>query len=236
MGRVHSIETLGAVDGPGLRMVAFLQGCPLRCKFCHNPDTWDFSAGREMSAQELCDQAKRYRRFFGEKGGVTFSGGEPLAQARFVRECVAALHRSGIHCAVDTGGGVASPEALLLLDEADLILLDIKHSEAGGFRELTGGDPAALDRVLERLARTRKPVWVRQVILEGFTQSEEQVRAMMRKIAGINAVKIELLPYHTLGAHKWAALGLSYPLQGVKPPEEKAMEALRAVTRQRVRC
>jgi pyruvate formate lyase activating enzyme len=231
MGRVHSIETMGAVDGPGLRMVVFLQGCPLRCKFCHNPDTWDFAGGREVSAEEICDQAVRCRRFFGKEGGITFSGGEPLAQARFVRECVRLLHARGIHCAVDTGGGVAGEEALALLDEADLVLLDIKHSDPDAFRELTGGDPAALARVLAHLARTRKPVWVRQVILEGYTQSEEQVRAMLREIAGISAVKIELLPYHTLGAHKWEALGVPYPLEGVRPPDGAEMERLRALTR-----
>lgn len=228
-GRVHSIESMGALDGPGLRMVVFLQGCPLRCKFCHNPDTWDGSAGEIVTEQEIADRARKLKRFFGKNGGVTFSGGEPLMQAEFVRRCVDMLHEQNIHCALDTGGGIWNEAAEKLLDACDLILLDIKHSDTDRFRALTGGDPAALDAMLAHLQKTQKPVWIRQVIVDGWTQSVEQVEEMKRKTAGICKVKTELLPYHNLGVHKWKALGIPYALEGVQPPDSETMERLRSI-------
>ena len=229
-GRIHSIETMGALDGPGLRMVVFLQGCPLRCKFCHNPDTWNPAGGQETSPEEIVARALKLKRFFGKHGGVTFSGGEPLLQAQFVRACVNLLHGQGIHCALDTSGGLWNEDVRALLEESDLILLDVKHSEPDRFRDLTGGEPAALDAVLAHLETTRKPVWVRQVILPGWTAEEAQVRQMLRKTAGINRIKTELLPYHTLGVHKWQALGIPYALEGVQPPDADTMRRLRALT------
>ncbi len=230
MGRIHSIETMGALDGPGLRMVVFLQGCPLRCKFCHNPDTWNPGGGQEVASEAIVARAVKLKRFFGARGGVTFSGGEPLGQAKFVRACVGLLHEQGIHCALDTSGGLWNEEVQALLDACDLVLLDVKHSDPARFHDLTGGDPAALDAVLAHLALTRKPVWVRQVIVPGWTQDEAQVRQMLRKTAGINRIKTELLPYHTLGVHKWRALGIPYALEGAQPPSEDTLRALRALT------
>ncbi len=229
MGRIHSTETMGALDGPGLRMVVFLQGCPMRCRYCHNPDTWNADGGQEMTAEQLVQQALKYKRFYGKNGGVTFSGGEPLLQAGFVLECVKLLHEKGIHCALDTSGGIWNDEVRALLDACDLILLDIKHSDAQGFKALTGCSINALESVLAHLKKSLTPVWVRQVIVEGFTQSEEQVRAMLDKTAGINRVKTELLPYHTLGVHKWQALGIPYALQDVQPPAKEVMENLRSI-------
>ncbi len=228
-GFVHSIETMGALDGPGLRMIVFLQGCSLRCKFCHNPDTWKVGAGEEMTAEQICEAAKKYKRFFGKKGGVTFSGGEPLLQAQFVKVCIDRLHEQNIHCAVDYSGGIWNDEVRSALDACDLVLLDVKHTDAQAFRDLTGGDIATLRAALEHLERTQKPVWVRQVILEGYTQSEQQIRALLRQTAGIRREKIEYLPYHTLGAHKWAELGIPYPLQGVHPPSEEVIKRLRSI-------
>ena len=172
MGRVHSIETGSAVDGPGLRTVVFLQGCPLRCKFCHNPDTWDFPGGQERSAEEIAQTALRLKRFYGLKGGVTFSGGEPLAQAAFVRQCMALLHQNGVCSAVDTGGGVWNDEARAALDECDLVLLDIKHSDPDGFEALTGRKMDTLCSAIKHLKESGKPVWVRQVVVPGLTDSE----------------------------------------------------------------
>lgn len=228
MGRVHSIETMGAVDGPGLRMVVFLQGCPLRCRYCHNPDTWAAAGGEERSSEEIAAWAKRYKRFFGREGGVTFSGGEPLLQADFVLGCVEALHKEGVHCALDTGAGLWNERAQQLFDAVDLVILDVKHSDEADFHRLTGGKIETLEQALAHLRATQKPTWVRQVIVDGYTQSVEQVRALKEKIAGIHATKIELLPYHTLGVHKWEALGIPYALQGVQPPSPQTMEALRA--------
>lgn len=229
MGRIHSIETMGALDGPGLRMVVFLQGCPMRCKYCHNPDTWSATGGEPMSAQQLVQKALRYKRFFGKRGGVTFSGGEPLMQADFVSECTRLLHENGVSVALDTSGCIFDETVASLLDQVDLVLLDIKHSDKRQFADLTGVGMDALENVLAHLRQSRKPVWVRQVIVEGYTQSEAQVRALKCKIAGINAVKIELLPYHTLGVHKWAAMGLPYGLTGVQPPDGKTMNALQEI-------
>ena len=201
LGRIHSVETMGALDGPGLRMVIFLQGCPLRCRYCHNPDTWNPAGGQEMTVEDVVKRALKYKRFYGKNGGVTFSGGEPLMQAAFVLECVKRLKECGVHTALDTSGGIWNDEVKALLDATDLILLDIKHSNAEGFHALCGGNMETLDHVLNHLRHNRKPVWVRQVIVEGFTQSEQQVRAMVEKTAGINRIKTELLPYHTLGVH-----------------------------------
>ena len=182
-----------------------------------------------MTAEQLVQQALKYKRFYGKNGGVTFSGGEPLLQAEFVLECVKLLHEKGIHCALDTSGGIWNEKVRTLLDACDLILLDIKHSDAEGFRALTGSSINALESVLAHLEKSLTPVWVRQVIVEGFTQSEEQVRAMLDKTAGINRVKTELLPYHTLGVHKWQALGIPYALQDVQPPAKEVMENLRSI-------
>ena len=229
MGRVHSIETLGALDGPGLRMVVFLQGCPLRCRYCHNPDTWCAGGGQELSEADIAARAARYRRFFGKTGGVTFSGGEPLLQADFVLKCVRALHEEGIHCALDTGAGLWNEAAARLCDAADLVILDVKHSDPAGFRRLTGGDIGTLEQALAHLRAAQKPTWVRQVIVEGYTQDEGQVRALREKVRGLNLERLELLPYHTLGVHKWKALGLPYALEGVAPPDETVMARLRAL-------
>lgn len=229
MGRVHSIETGSAVDGPGLRTVVFLQGCPLRCKFCHNPDTWDFSGGQERSAEEIAQTALRLKRFYGLKGGVTFSGGEPLAQAAFVRQCMALLHQNGVCSAVDTGCGVWNDEARAALDECDLVLLDIKHSDPDGFEALTGRKMDTLCSAIKHLKESGKPVWVRQVVVPGLTDSDEQLQRVKERIKGLNVQKIELLPYHTLGVHKWRALGIPYELEGVKAPDESTMARLRAL-------
>ena len=229
MGRVHSIETGSAVDGPGLRTVVFLQGCPLRCKFCHNPDTWDFSGGQESSAEEIAQTALRLKRFYGLKGGVTFSGGEPLAQAAFVRQCMTLLHQNGVCSAVDTGGGVWNDEARAALDECDLVLLDIKHSDPDGFEALTGRKMDTLCSAIKHLKESGKLVWVRQVVVPGLTDSDEQLQRVKERIKGLNVQKIELLPYHTLGVHKWRALGIPYGLEGVKAPDESTMARLRAL-------
>ena len=228
-GRIHSLETMGALDGPGLRMVVFLQGCPQRCRYCHNPDTWKQDGGQEMTAEEVARQAMKYKRFFGKNGGVTFSGGEPLMQAGFVTECIKLLHEKGIHCAVDTSGGVWNDDVRALLDEADLMLMDIKHSDAQGFEALTGGRFETLEKCLAHLRSTNKPVWIRQVIVEGFTQDEAQVRAIRTLTEGVNVIKTELLPYHTLGVHKWEALGIPYALKNVQPPSRETMERLRSI-------
>ena len=208
--RVHSYESFGAVDGPGIRLVVFLQGCPLRCIFCHNPDTWSPEGGTETRLEEIVRRARRMRPYLGETGGVTFSGGEPLLQAEALLEAIRALHEAGFHVAIDTSGALDSPAALAVLDEADLILLDVKSADADRFREVTGLDQAATRHVFDHLRTTQKPVWIRQVVAHGLNNTEAEKEATRSFIAGLNVQRIDRLPYHELGIVKYESLGLPY--------------------------
>jgi len=231
-GRIHSIETLGGRDGPGLRAVVFLQGCPLRCRYCHNPDTWDPAGGRETSVAEVLDRVRRLRPYFGTAGGVTLSGGEPLLQAAFVAELLQACHAEGIGTALDTGGGVPWSEAVRrALDAAGLVLLDVKATEPDAYRALTGGSLAHPLRVIEHLRQTGRPVWVRQVVIAGYNDTMEAVRQMRALVAGVNVARVELLPYHGMGAEKWRRLGLAYTLETARAPDADTMRKLREAVR-----
>lgn len=219
--KIHSIETLGALDGPGIRTVIFCSGCPMRCKYCHNPDTWQ--SGEKRDETELADFAVRYRTYYGSEGGVTLSGGEPLMQEGTVR-LLKLLRERGIHTAIDTGGGIFCPEALEL---ADLTILDIKHPDPEEFLKLTGVSQQPLLDTLAYLQRAGKKYWVRHVCVPGLTDTRECIRAVAKMAAG--AQKIELLPYHTMGVHKWEKLGLDYPLKGVPPLSADKLDELNAV-------
>ncbi|MDR0405542.1 MAG: pyruvate formate lyase-activating protein [Clostridiales bacterium] len=223
MGRIHSIETLGALDGPGLRTVVFLQGCPLRCAYCHNPDTWDAAAGTEYSARQVAEKVKRFKPYFKNGGGLTLSGGEPLAQGDFCCEIIKLCAADGIHTAIDTGGSVLRKDAVTL---ANLIILDVKHTDPAKYRRLTG---AAMEPFLEFLDFCKaisKPLWIRQVIVPGLNDTEEDMAALARLVQGANTQKIELLPYHTAGAEKWKRMGLRYTLDGVDEPSEARLKTL----------
>lgn len=230
-GNVHSIETLGALDGPGIRTVIFLSGCPMRCKYCHNPDTWaavpsaqtDARAGKK-TVEELTAFCRRYKNYYGKTGGITLSGGEPLLQREFCLALIRALKAEGIRAAVDTGGGVFAPEVLF---EADLTILDVKHTDPEAFRALTGMDDTQMRRTLAFLQENKLRFWVRQVIVPGITDTPEQVQALRALAHG--AEKIELLPYHTMGIGKWEKLGLQYPIGGVQPPDNALMRRLQAI-------
>ena len=222
MAKIHSIETLGALDGPGIRTVIFFQGCPMRCAYCHNPDMFDAAGGEERSVTELVAFCLRYKNYYGKDGGVTLSGGEPLLQDKIALTLIQALKRAGIHTALDTSGAVFAPAVLLA---ADLIILDIKHTDPEAFFKLTGYPMDNTLKTLEYLKQNRKHFWVRQVIVEGITDSAEQITALKKAAAG--AEKIELLPYHMLGVHKWESCGFDYPLKDVKPTSEQVMEKLR---------
>ena len=223
MLRVHSYESFGAVDGPGIRLVVFLQGCPLRCLFCHNPDAWDPCGGTETPVEEIVRRARRMRPYFGEDGGVTFSGGEPLLQAAAVLEATRALQAEGIHVALDTSGALDTPEALELLDTVDLVLLDVKHPDAQRFREVTGVDQGATRHVFDHLRATQKPVWIRQVVAHGLNATAEEKAATRAFIAGLNVERIDRLPYHELGIHKYEALGLTYRGTELSPPTKEEL-------------
>ncbi len=224
MIRIHSIETLGALDGPGLRTVLFFQGCPSRCRYCHNADTFDPVGGTARSEKELAKFCARYKNFYGRGGGVTLSGGEPLMQESGAVKLMELLKKEGIHTALDTSGVIFAPRAL---KAADLVILDIKHTDKDKFFELTGLKADNTFKTLEFLKEEGLRFWVRQVTVPGFTDSPEQVRALKKMAQG--AEKIELLPYHSAGAFKWEKSGLKYTLNGINPPESKVMEELNAV-------
>jgi pyruvate formate lyase activating enzyme len=229
-GRIHSFQSLGAVDGPGLRYVIFMQGCTLRCAYCHNPDTWEKSSGTEYSAEEVAAKAIRYKSYFGENGGVTVSGGEPLLQWAFVAELFERLHKAGIGTALDTAGVGDLLGARAVLHHTDLVLCDLKFAEEDDFRRLCGG---SLDRVLEFLKLTQErnvPLWVRHVVVPGLNDSEESVL----KIAAIsrqfrNLQHIELLPFRKLCEAKYDAMGIKFPLRGYDECPAATIEKLQKV-------
>ncbi len=218
MGRIHSIETLGLVDGPGIRFVAFFQGCSLRCAYCHNPDTWDINKGMEITAEELLKKAIRYKAYFQRSsGGVTCSGGEPLLQPEFLTEFLRLCKENGIHTAIDTAGfGKGSYHSIFKY--TDLVILDIKHINSAGYRELTGRDMGEFESFAGCLKKSGTKLWLRHIVVPGITDSEEHIRSMKKIMMRFdNVEKIELLPYHTLGVNKYEAMGIPYKLKGVPP-------------------
>lgn len=222
MIKIHSVETLGALDGPGIRTVIFFSGCPMRCVYCHNPDTW--KGGEARDEREIADMCNRYKTYYGKEGGVTLSGGEPLMQSEGAVNLLALLSERGIHTAIDTGGGIFCPEALNL---SDLVILDIKHPDADKFKEITGTEQIPLLKTLEYLKIHGKRFWVRHVCVPGITDTAKDVLKVKKMAEG--AEKIELLPYHTMGVHKWEKLGLCYPLKGVPPLSEEKLRELNSL-------
>ncbi len=234
-GHIHSFESFGTVDGPGIRYVIFLQGCPLRCQYCHNPDTWS-SGGKEYSVEQVASQALRYRNYFGDKGGVTVTGGEPLLQIDFVIELFTALKAQGVHTCVDTSGITfrKDDEACVekhkkLLSVTDLFLLDIKHIDEEKCKALTGQSNENTLAFAQFLSENGKPTWIRQVLVPNLTDDEEDLRKTRAFIDGLKTVeRVEVLPYHTMGLVKYKSLGLDYPLEGVQAPtKEKVINAKR---------
>ncbi len=234
-GHIHSFESFGTVDGPGIRYVIFLQGCPLRCQYCHNPDTWR-SGGKKYSAEEVVTQALRYRKYFGDKGGVTVTGGEPLLQIDFVIELFTLLKAEGVHTCVDTSGITfqSEDEASVekhkkLLEVADLFLLDIKHIDEKKCKKLTGQSNRNTLAFAKFLSDNGKPMWIRQVLVPNVTDDEADLLKTRAFIDGLKTVeRVEVLPYHTMGVVKYKNLGLEYPLEGVESPtKEKVANAKR---------
>ena len=219
-GRISNIETLGGLDGPGIRTVFFLQGCPAKCAYCHNPETLSGKGGTEYTPKQVADIAYKYKPYYGNKGGVTFSGGEPLAQSGFVLECIGELKKIGVGVVIDTSGVIYAPE---VLSAADLTILDIKHTDEKKFLELTGVSMDNTLRTLRYLSDNNLPFWVRQVILPDYNDDESNIRKL--KTMAANAQKIELLPYHAMARHKYEKLGLPYP-EGLREPDGTAMTRL----------
>lgn len=229
MGRVHSIESMGLVDGPGIRTVVFFQGCRLRCAFCHNPDTWELDAGEDVSAEQLLKKVERFRVYFEKSGGgVTCSGGEPLMQPEFLLEFLKLCKESGINTVLDTSGfGKGNYEEILKY--TDLVILDIKHVDEQGYRKLTGGNIVELYRFMDAVNKSDSKLWIRHVMVPGITDSYEymdKIADMIRKYVNMDKLdKFEILPYHTMGVDKYEKLGVEYKLKGVKPMDKrKALE------------
>lgn len=203
MIEIYKIETFGALDGPGLRTVVFLQGCPMRCGYCHNADSWYTGDGTWMSSEEVFRRIKRAKPYYKENGGVTFSGGEPLLQAERLLPLVQRLHDEGIHVVLDTSGCLVSEVGFQLLSAVDLVILDIKANDDASYRTLTRHGIEAPLKILAYLNQIQKPYWIRQVILKGINDGVESVTRLEMLTRGITREKLEVLPYHEMGSHKW---------------------------------
>lgn len=222
-GRVHSYESFGTLDGPGVRFVVFLQGCPLRCRYCHNPDTWDPRGGHAVTSAEVVEQIESCRSFL--SGGVTLSGGEPLAQPEFAIDLLRRCRRAGFHTAVDTAGSYPLSHSAPVIDEADLLLLDIKALDDALCRDLTGhGSRNTLD-TLDYCERHGKPVWIRHVLVPGFTLDRERLTALADCLRPCTCIqRIDLLPFHKMAAFKWKELHLTDTLAGTPEPTREEIQ------------
>lgn len=235
-GKIHSIETFGSVDGPGIRFVVFTKGCPMRCKYCHNPDTWSMDGADEMSIDEIMDRYNKNRAFY-RNGGITVSGGEPLMQMDFVTELFKRCKDEGIHTCLDTSGVTFTPDNTEKFDElvkyTDLVMLDIKHIDPNEHIDLTS---QKLDNILEfakYLDKKDVALWIRHVVVPGITDKEEYLHKLGLFIGSLENVKaLDVLPYHTMGVNKYKALGMEYPLEGVEPMDkQKAVECKKIILR-----
>ncbi len=235
LGRIHSLESFGTVDGPGIRFVVFLQGCPLRCLYCHNPDTWDpKQTGKYLlSAEELLEEVLRYKSFIA-KGGVTVTGGEPLLQPEFLFEFFSLCKEKGIHTALDTSGAIFSPRVKNVLDVVDMVLLDVKSIDAEQHKKLTGVRIENTLKSLDYLEEIKKPTWVRHVIVPGWTDDEQLLQRTADYLVSFRCIeKVELLPYHDMGARKYEQLGMEYRLKNTPPLSKERLEIARNIFRNR---
>ncbi len=245
LGRIHSIESMGTVDGPGIRYVVFVQGCPMRCLYCHNPDTWTAGAGAGslMSVEQIVDAFESNRPFY-RSGGITVSGGEPLLQPEFLADLFETMHAlpaGRVHTCLDSCGYAFDPERPerfeRVLSATDLVLLDIKHADPAGHRALTGRSPERILAFGDELARRRIKTVIRHVVVPGYTDTVEECEALGRLIAPWrNVVGLEMLPYHTMGVVKYEQLGLEYPLAGVEAMDKTRIPELRAAVMRGMRA
>ena len=235
-GYIHSLESFGSVDGPGVRYVIFFAGCPMRCQFCHNPDTWKMESGTKYTAEELIRKALRYQSYWGADGGITVSGGEPLLQIDFLTELFQKAKEEKIHTVLDTSGSPFVREDPFfetfqkLIEATDLILLYIKHIDEEQHRRLTGRTNQNILDLARYLSEIGKPVWIRHVLVPEKNDEDvylERLKAFLDTLD--NVEKIEVLPYHTLGVYKWKELGLAYHLEGIEPPYRQRVENARDI-------
>ncbi|OOM13538.1 pyruvate formate-lyase-activating protein [Clostridium saccharobutylicum] len=221
-GKIHSIESMGLVDGPGIRVVVFFQGCALRCKFCHNPDTWSPNGGEEYTPEQLVRKIERFKPYFEKSGGgVTFSGGDPLRQPEFLLEVLKLCKKKDINTCIDTAG-YGFGEYGEILKYTDLVLFDIKHITREGYKNITSMEIDESLKFLEAMKKNNTKIWIRHVIVPGITDEEEHLKQLKEFVDKIpNVEKVELLPYHLLGVNKYEGLGIKYPLEGVEAMDKE---------------
>ena len=224
-GYIHSLESFGSVDGPGVRYVIFTSGCAMRCQFCHNPDTWNMQSGTPYTADELIAKAVKYRTYWGSNGGITVSGGEPLLQIDFLTELFQKAKEEGIHTTLDTSGQPFTKEEPYfqkfqkLMEVTDLVMLDLKHIDEEQHRLLTGHTNRNILELADYLSDIRKSVWIRHVLVPQRSDEDVYLNRLRDYIRTLrNVERVEILPYHTLGIYKWKELGLTYSLDGIEPP------------------
>ena len=235
-GYIHSLESFGSVDGPGVRYIIFTTGCAMRCQFCHNPDTWIMSKGTEYTADELLNKAIKYRSYWGKEGGITVSGGEPLLQIDFLIELFEKAKEMGIHTTLDTSGNPFTREEPFfskyerLMKSTDLILLDIKHIDDEQHKILTEQSNKNILDLARYLSDINKPVWIRHVLVPERNDKDEYLIRLREFIDTLqNVQKVEVLPYHTLGVYKWQELGYEYKLEGIEPPTKERVDNARKI-------
>lgn len=234
IGYINSFESFGSVDGPGVRYVIFMQGCNMRCKYCHNPETWDCKTGEKWTPDDILKKALRFKNYWGKNGGITLSGGEPLLQPDFVFDLFSLAKEKGIHTALDTSGEPFSLEKehlfKPLLDLCDLVILDIKTMDETLHTELSGHTNKNILDFAKWLSDNNKPMWIRHVLVPGLTDDENDLKALKDFTDSLKTVeKVEILPYHTLGIKKWEELNLKYPLDGIKTPTDAQIQAAKKI-------
>lgn len=231
IGHIHSTESFGAADGPGVRFIVFMQGCNMRCRYCHNPDTWKMDGGDEVTADEILKRALRFKPYWGKDGGITISGGEPLLQIDFVIELFKKAKELGINTCIDTAGNPFTKEDPFfskfeeLMKYTDLLLLDLKEINPTRHKDLTGFDNSNIIEMAKYLSEINKPVWIRHVLVPEHSDFDEDLDALGDFIDTLSNVdRVEILPYHTLGKFKWENLGIPYTLESISPPSAERIE------------
>lgn len=235
-GKIHSIESFGSADGPGVRYIIFLKGCKMRCKYCHNPDTWGADGVTEETAEEVLKRAMRYKNYWKNNGGITVSGGEALLQIDFLIELFKLAKENNVHTTLDTSGNPFTREEPFfgkfneLMKYTDLYMLDIKHIDNEEHKKLTGQPNENILDMAKYLSENGKAMWIRHVLVPGYTDSEEQLTRLKEFIDSLDTVdRVEILPYHTLGVFKWKELGIPYELEDVNPPTKEEVERAKRI-------
>ena len=235
-GRIHSVESFGSADGPGVRYIVFLKGCNMRCQYCHNPDTWAKDGGELMTPEEVLKKALRYKTYWKEKGGITVSGGEALLQIDFVTELFRLAQEKGVNTCLDTSGNPFSMEEPFkskfdeLMKYTDLFMLDIKHMDDAAHRKLTGQTNQNILKMAAYLSDHGKTMWIRHVLVPGITTEEDELHRLRSFLDTLKTVeRVEVLPYHTLGIFKWKELGIPYQLEGVDPPTKEQIDRAKEI-------